>query len=648
MTMHAWKAQPVGTILRLAAAGLLLAASTAVGAAPDGKPLKAVPFNEVKITSSFWKPRIEANTTGTLAQCLRQCEQTGRLANFARAGRLQEGPFQGTYFDDSDVYKVIEGAAYCLAHHRDPKLEARIDEIIDWIAAAQQPDGYLNTYYTLVKPQERWTDLFQMHEMYCAGHMFEAAVAYAAATGKTKLLDVARRKADHIDATFGPGKRFGYSGHEEIELALVKLGRATGEQRYLDLARWLIDVRGTGPTPGQGDRDPVYIQAHKPIRQQDDVVGHAVRAMYLYAGVADVAALTGDADLFKVMESIWNSVVRRKMYVTGGVGSRHGGEAFGEDYELPNDTAYCETCAAIGLVLWNQRLLLLHGESRFADVVERAMYNGILSGVSLDGERFFYVNPLSSRGTHHRQPWYKTACCPTNLVRFVPSVGGYVYATDERGVWVNLYVASQARITGPAGGLRLTQETDYPWSGKAELKLEPEKPGAFELRCRVPGWCRKAAFRVNGEAVDPPVRDGYAVISRTWKAGDEVELELDMPIERVQAHPAVVNNRGRVALQRGPVVYCVEAVDHGGRAFDLILPRHAPLSAVPQPQLLGGVVTLRGKAHRVPPLDWADRLYQPVAECREVDLTAIPYYAWDHREPGEMTVWLPEAGGLEP
>ncbi len=640
---------------RFVTAALLPAASALLSAGPVSAadaavrtPLRAIPFQEVRITSSFWKPRIETNTAGTLAQCLHQCEQTGRLANFARAGRLQEGPFQGKFFDDSDVYKVIEGAAYCLAHRRDPELEARIDGIIDWIAAAQQPDGYLNTYFTLVKPEERWTDLFLMHELYCAGHMFEAAVAYAAATGKTRLLEVARCKADHIDATFGPGKRFGYSGHEEIELALVKLGRATGEQRYLDLARWFIDVRGTGPTPGQGDRDPAYMQAHKPIRRQDDVVGHAVRAMYLYAGVADVAALTGDAELLKVMDSIWNSVVLRKMYITGGVGSRHGGEAFGEDYELPNDTAYCETCAAIGLVLWNQRLLLLHGESRFADVVERAMYNGILSGVSLDGQRFFYVNPLSSKGTHHRQPWYSTACCPTNLVRFIPSVGGYVYAVDDRGVWVNLYVGSQTRIAGPAGGLGLTQETDYPWSGNVTLRLEPEKAGAFELRCRVPGWCRGIAFQVNGQALDPPVERGYAVIGRTWSSGDRLEIRMDMPVERIQAHPAVVHNRGRVALQRGPVVYCVEAVDHGGRAFDLVLPRSSSLEAVPQPGLLGGVVTVRGKARRLPASDWTDRLYQPVADGREVELTAVPYHVWDHRDPGEMTVWLPEAAGLEP
>ncbi|MBN1489514.1 MAG: glycoside hydrolase family 127 protein, partial [Phycisphaerae bacterium] len=462
----------------------------------------------------------------------------------------------------------------------------------------------------------------------------------------TTLLDVARRKADLIERLFGPGKRVGYPGHEEIELALVKLYEHTGEARYRDLAKHLIDIRGTKPLDDQ-KREYEYIQAHKPVREQADVVGHAVRAMYLYAGVTDIVALTGDADYLKTMETIWDKVVRQKMYITGGIGSRHQGEAFGAAYELPNRSAYCETCAAIGLALWNHRMLLLRGDGRFADVLERALYNGMLSGVSFSGEKFFYVNPLASDGTHHRQAWYGCACCPSNVVRFLPSIAGYVYAVSDAGVWVNLYIAGTATASVGETKVRLTQATDYPWSGAVRLTVEPAAETEFTLNLRIPDWADKHRIRVNGEAITGvKVVNGYAAVRGTWKPGDVVELELPMPIRRIEAHPSVADNRGRVALQRGPIVYCLEAVDNGGRALDLVLPREATLEEATAEGLPGQAVVIHADGLRVPPRDWTNQLYQPVVATERARITAVPYYAWDNREPGEMTVWIPEATGL--
>jgi DUF1680 family protein len=631
---------------------LILALSVALGyasvtpAAEAGPRLKPVPFTDVHVEDAFWAPRIETNRTSTLAACLKQCEATGRISNFGKAAGRLPGKYEGRYYNDSDVYKVLEGAAYCLAQHPDKQLEARIDAIIDAIAAAQQPDGYMNAYYTVMEPDKRWTNLCEMHELYCAGHMFEAAVAYAQATGKTEFVDVARRMADHIDSVFGPGKRVGWPGHQEIELALVKLYRYTGEQRYARLAEYFINVRGT--TNPENFKHPEYMQAHKPIREQTDVVGHAVRAMYMYAGVADVAALTGDAGLFKTMDTIWHNVVDRKMYITGGVGARHAGEAFGENYELPNDTAYCETCAAIGMVLWNQRLNWLNGDGRYADVVERAIYNGILSGVSLKGDTFFYVNPLSSQGKAHRQPWFSTACCPTNIVRLIPSVPGYVYATDDDGIWVNLYIASTAKATIKAGAVKLIQKTEYPWSGEVAITVEPEKAGEFAMNLRIPQWwCRELAITVAGQPwPNPQIENGYVRVRREWKRGDTIELSLPMPVERMHAHPQVVADAGRVALQRGPIVYCLEAVDNGGRVGNLVLPRSAKLTTDKKPNLLGGTVVVKTKGLSVEPVSWEGNLYQPLPAGQPIEITAVPYCVWDHRDAGEMTVWIPETPGL--
>lgn len=566
---------------------------------------------------------METSRQKSLPHNFQWCEKTGRIANFAVAGGLSPGEYQGMYFNDSDVYKVLEGASYSLAAHPDPVLEQTVDEVIAKVAAAQQTDGYLNTYFTLKEPGKRWTDLPVKHELYCAGHLFEAAVAHYRATGKRSLLDVAIRLADHIDRTFGPGKRCEVPGHEEIELALVKLAEATNEARYRELAQFFLDARGDA---SRRQLTGTHSQDHLPIRQQKEIVGHAVRAMYLYAGVADIAAYTGDPGFIQAMDQIWHDLTRTKLYITGGIGARHSDEAFGEPYELPNQTAYCETCAAIGVVLWSHRMNLMHADAQYVDVLERALYNGVLSGIGMDGEHFFYVNPLASAGKHHRQPFFECPCCPTNAVRVLPSLPGYVYAQDGRSLYVNLYVAGSAEIAVGEAKLRVTQTADYPWDGAVRLTLEPDQPRELTLRLRIPGWCFGASVAVNGKTIAAPkMEKGYVCVTRTWKPGDSVQLDLPMEIRRIEAHPAVQADRGRVAIQRGPLVYCVEQVDNGpvGRR---VLARDPQFRAESRPELLGGVTVI----HAV------DRAGQP--------LVAVPYYAWDHREPGEMAVWLWQDG----
>jgi DUF1680 family protein len=613
-----------------------LAALTLACAAKAGetKYLTAVPFQEVKIHDAFWGPRLRTNRTTTVEANLRQCEQTGRIKNFAVAAGLEPGKHKGLLFDDSDVYKMLEGIAYALAERRDPDLEKRADRVIDLIAAAQKPDGYLNTFYTLAEPQNRWKNIQYGHELYCAGHLIEAAVAYHQASGKRKLLDVARRLADHICATFGPGKRVEVSGHEEIELALVKLFRATNDKHYLDQARFFLDARG------RSDKRRLfgeYAQDHKPVREQTEVTGHAVRAMYLYCAMADVAALTGDEGLLQAIERIWHDVVERKMYLTGGIGPSAHNEGFTVPYDLPNDSAYAETCAAIGMALWNHRMFLMSGDGKYADVLEREVYNGLLSGVSLDGDRFFYVNPLGSAGKHHRVPWFDCSCCPTNIVRYLPGIGERAYAWRGNGVWTVLYMGSTATVPLEGGKVRLVQETKYPWDGEVSITVEPEKPFAFDLHLRLPGWCKGSkTLTVNGEKVsDVKFDKGYATLSRTWKAGDVVRLNLSMPVQRVYADPRVKADVGRVALQRGPVVYCLEGVDNGGQVRNFVLPKMAELKAHFEKDLLGGVEVVAGEAVAVT-RPQEERLTRPVS------FTAVPYYAWDNRAPGPMVVWLPE------
>jgi hypothetical protein len=592
---------------------------------PKHRKLSAVPFVDVKLSDPFWAPRIRTNREKSLPHNFKWCEDTGRIGNFAKAAGLVPGKFEGIFFNDSDVYKVLEGASYALADQNDPGLQRTVDDVIAKIAAAQQPNGYINTYFTLAEPDKKWTDFAAKHELYCDGHLIEGAVAHYRATGKKTFLNVATKLADHLDATFGPDKRHEVCGHEEIELALVKLYQATGEARYLKLAEFFLDLRGDKTK--RATLFGPYAQDHIPVRQQREIAGHAVRAMYLYSGVADAASYSGDQGFLETMRSIWQDVVHRKMYITGGIGARHEGEAFGDAYELPNDSAYCETCATIGLAFWAHRLNLLDGDAQYADVLERAIYNGILSGIALDGQHFFYVNPLASAGKHHRQPFFGCACCPSNVVRFVPSIPGYVYAQNEAGVVVNLYAAGTGTIACKAGKVRLVQETRYPWDGKVTIRIEPEQAVAFDISLRLPAWCEGAKIAVNGKPVEKPeIAKGYARLSRTWQRGDAIELDLPMPIQRMESHPLVKADAGRVAIQRGPIVYCFEAVDNGGPVKDIVLARDPKFTVEHKSDLLGGVAVVHG-------LDRSGRT-----------VTAIPYYAWDHRQPGEMIVWVLQDG----
>jgi len=601
------------------------------------KPVKlqAIPFQDVRIRDDFWSSRIETNHKVTVEANLLQCERTGRIRNFAIAAGLEKGKHEGALYNDSDVYKVIEGIAYTLAANRDDiHLRARADAIIDKIAAAQQPDGYLNTYYTLVEPEKRWKNIQYGHELYCSGHLIEAAVAYEQATHNKKLIDVACKLADHIATVFGPDKRHETSGHEEIELALIKLYGATGKKKYLDLALFFLNTRGT--TDGRklfGD----YAQDSKPIREQTEVEGHAVRAMYLYCAMADAAKLTGDAGLLKSMDSIWHDVVDRKMYITGGIGPSASNEGFTVPYDLPNDTAYAETCAAIGMALWNHRLFLMSGDGKYADVLEREVYNGLISGVSLTGDRFFYVNPLGSTGGHHRVPWFDTSCCPTNLVRYIPAMGERAYADRDNGIWTVLYFSNTATTLLGAGKVKLIEKTVYPWDGDINFTVEPEPTLAFDFHLRIPGWCKgQPTLTVNGEEVHATPDKGYVTISRTWKAGDQVKLSLPMPVERVHADPHVKADVGKVALQRGPIVYCLEDADNDAKVRNLCLPNDAKLTASFDKTLLHGVAIIRGEGLLVTRDD------DGKLSTRKQKFQAVPYSTWDNRGEGQMVVWLAE------
>jgi uncharacterized protein len=642
-----------------------LIGTLSLGAAAERAPrggLTAVPFTDVRISDTFWSPRQQANRDRSIPHSIDWCEQSGRIRNFAKAAGLVPGKFEGIFFNDSDVYKVIEGACYSLATHPDPVLSARIDDIISTIAAAQQKDGYLNTYYTLAEPGKRWTNFPVMHELYCAGHLFEAAVAHYQATGKRTLLDVACRFADHIDSVMGPGsgKRHAVPGHEEIELALMKLWRATGQERYAKLAQHFIDERGVERPDRKSAGE--YCQDHKPVREQSEVCGHAVRAMYLYSGMADVAAYTGDKGLTDALDRLWHDLVDKKMYVTGGIGSSASNEGFTTAYDLPNDAAYAETCAAIGNVMWNHRMNLLHlnllhqsderrkghGDAKYADLMEQTLYNGMASGVSLDGTKFFYVNPLASRGAHHRQPWFDCACCPSNMVRVLASLGGYVAAQSDDDIYINLYIDSTIRVKLAETTVTLRVETRYPWEDKVKITVTPEKSAIFSLCLRVPEWCGKdRQFLLNGTNPDMEDRPGYyTCIANTWKAGDTVEVTLPMEVRRIEAHPAVRANAGRVAIQRGPIVYCLEGTDNAGRARSLALPHDAKLEPMFRSDLLGGVTVLTGTARVATRQGWDGVLYRRVVEPESQPVTAVPYCVWDNREAGDMVVWIPECAAL--
>jgi hypothetical protein len=631
------------------------------GAPARDYPIQPVPFTAVTLRDAFWAPRIETNRAVTIPYAFGKCAENGRMDNFAIAAGLKTGEHRGDFpFDDTDPYKILEGAAYTLSVQPDPKLEEYLDDLIALIAAAQEDDGYLYTCRTNECERlrnwmgdARWERLGGSHELYNMGHLYEAAAAHYQATGKKSLLNVALKNADFLDTVFGPGKNETAPGHQVIEIGLVKLYRVTGDEKYLNLAKFFLDTRGPDGPP--------YHQSHEKPYNQSEAVGHAVRASYMYSGMADAAALTGDERYLAAIDRIWHDVVAKKLYLTGGIGATGRGEAFGEAYELPNETAYCETCAAIGNVYWNHRMFLLYGEAKYIDVLERTLYNGLISGVSLEGDRFFYPNPLASRGQHERKPWFGCACCPGNIARFVASVGGYAYAHAGDKLYVNLFAQGSAQIEMADRAVAVQQRTQYPWDGKITLTLNPKPAGRFTLCLRVPGWAQDEPvpsnlyrfadrsvvtprLKVNGQPVGLNIHKGYACLDGNWKSGDVVELALPMPVRRVLSHEKVEANIGRVALQRGPIVYCTEWPDNDGQALNLVLRDDARLTSAHRTDLLGGVTVLQGEATAL-----AYEKDGHTIRRTPHELTAIPYYAWAHRGPGEMAVWLArEESAAEP
>ena len=618
--------------------------------------IEPVPFTAVKVVDDFWAKRIETNTDVTIPIAYNHCEKTGRIDNFKVAGGILDGDFRSTSpFDDSDVFKVIEGAAYAIQMNPNKELELYTDSIIDYIAMAQEDDGYLYTYRTIMGDDshpwigsKRWEKTHLLsHELYNAGHLYEAAVAYYMATGKRKLLDVAIKNADLVAKDFGWDAFKSYPGHQEIEIGLVKLYNVTGDKKYLDLAKFFLDVRGQN-----GTNDRTYDQSHLPVIEQDEAVGHSVRAVYMYTAMADIAALTGSKEYVNAMKTLWEDIVYTKLYITGGIGAAGGHEGFGAKYELPNASAYCETCAAVANVFWNHRLFLMEGEAKYMDVLERSLYNNVLSGVSMSGDHFFYPNPLESRFGHERQEWFGCACCPSNICRFMPSMSGYIYASNDQEVYVNLYISSETNIEQGNNTINIQQQSEMPWNGKTVVTVNQKKQENFTLKLRVPGWAReevvpdnklywfqnkstqKVSVRVNGGVFDYVIDSkGYINISRKWK-GDKVEIILPLEIRKVVCNPKVESNIDKIALQRGPIMYCSEGVDfESAHVANLVLKEDAGLKSQFEKDLLGGVVTIKGTAYE------GQRLKNQEIEFSEVNFKAIPYYAWCHRGATPMLMW---------
>ena len=631
-------------------------------------PIHPAPFTDVKIADEFWAPRIETNRKTTIPFAFRKIAETGRLDNFYKASGQEQGKFEGKRYNDTDVYKVMEGAAYSLAWYPDPELEKYLDRLIEVIAAAQEEDGYLYTART-VDPDHpapgagasRWINLQGSHELYNSGHLFEAAVAHYQATGKHSFLNIAIKNADLLTRVFGPGKKHDIPGHQEIEIGLAKLYRVTGNTKYIELAKFFLDQRGkpheSEPYPDSSIfaiyNNSRYMQDHLPVLEQEEAVGHAVRAVYMYAGMADIASLTGNIDYVNAIDKIWENVISKKIYLTGGVGSRHTWEAFGDNYELPNRSAYNETCAAIGNTFWNHRLFLLHGDAKYIDVMEKIIYNGLISGVSLSGDLFFYQNPLESNGGYERSPWFEVSCCPGNIARFLPSFSGYIYAIRDKNIYVNLYVKSRANIKIANNQILIIQETQYPWEGRVKFIINPSYQKKFSILFRIPGWAQNQpipsnlyqfleksdesyTLKVNRKPIKILMEKGFARIERKWQKGDIIELNLPMPVRRVIANEAVEENRGKVALERGPLVYCAEGIDNNGSVLNLVLPDSVKFKKQFKKDLLNGIMVLKGKAIGL----YHSKDGKSIEEQQQ-NFLAVPYYAWAHRDAGEMIVWIP-------
>ncbi len=631
---------------------------------------KEVPFTDVHFTDNFWLPRIETIRNVTVPFAFRKCEETHRIDNFAVPAGIKEGKFNSPYpFDDSDVYKIMEGASYLLAVKEDNGLDAYMDSLISLIGAAQEPDGYLYTTRTIggssIHPwagKKRWeNERDNSHELYNVGHMYEAAVAHYQATGKRDFLDIAIKSADLLCNTFGPeeGKLTVAPGHQEVEIGLVKLYRATGDRRYLDLSKFFLDARGKYDKYDRNSKDQfrsgAYWQDHKAVIDQDEAVGHAVRAAYMYSAMTDVAALRNEQTYRVAVDNLWDNVTGKKMYITGGIGSTRHGEAFGKNYELPNSTAYCETCASIANCMWNLRMFMLHGDAKYIDVLERSLYNAVLSGISLDGKEFFYPNVLScDENGAERSEWFNCSCCPSNLSRFIPSIPGYVYATSDAGVYVNLYGANQAGITlGNGKRIDMSQKTSYPWEGNIELTVTPESKQEFSIMLRIPGWVdnrpvpsdlytymnadeKKIVIKINGEVQNAPIEKGYAVLARKWEPGDVIQLTLPMEVHKNKANDKVEADINHLSVERGPIVYCAEFADNNGAVLNYVLKSGDEFAVSPAPALFDGVNLLKGHVDRVV----ADKNYEVIKSVKD-SLTLIPYYARSHRGNGEMTVWFP-------
>ncbi len=633
--------------------------------------IKDIDFTQVHLSDNFWLPRIEINRTVTIPASFERCENTGRVKNFVMAAD-KKGKFCTVYpFDDTDIYKTIEGAAFSLATHPDAKLDKYVDSLITIVKAAQEPDGYLYTARTIDPLNvgswvgtERWEKERELsHELYNAGHLYEAAAAHYLATKKRNLLDIALKNADLVCSVFGPGKKTVAPGHEIVEMGLVKLFRITGKQEYLNTAKFFIYARGRykgyDPNSKDGWKNGAYWQDNKPVVQQDEAEGHAVRAGYLYSAVADVAALTGDDSLRMAIDKIWENVVSKKLYVQGSVGAKGDGERYGENYELPNATAYNETCAAIANVYWNQRMFLLHGESKYIDVLEKTLYNGLISGVGLDGKSFFYTNAMEIRNSfshsdieRERSGWFTCSCCPTNICRFVPAVPGYMYAQKDDNLYVNLFISSTADVSINNKPVQIFQQNNYPWEGGLKFTVNTAKPNTFKMLVRIPGWvmnnavpsdlyqftgstASKPAIKLNGVVTPYEIQNGYAVINRTWKKNDMLEVNLPMEVKQVVASEKLKDDNGKVALQRGPLMYCAEWTDNDGKTSNIIMPASASFTTTFQPLLLNGVMTLKTDAPVVTIKD------NETIVTEKKPVIAIPYYSWANRGKGEMTVWFP-------